>query len=454
MDNTSNHLTHRIQIIGGASSLLYLSLAFGSRSYGDLGLIHLLSVAFICAFLSFWLWYQHYKHNQQISLYALIGFAILFRIIGGFTFPILEDDFYRYLWDGRQTWHLGSPYGVSPATSFDDATLSDQFHYILDSINYPEIATVYGPTCQWLFALSYLIAPGEVWPLQLILGLADIALILVLLKLAKPNSVLLYAWCPLVIKEFVITAHPDVLGALFVICAFYMHQRKNLILVGALIALAAGIKIFALILLPFLLQFNWRGWLSFGLSVLIVSLPFGIVQAWFPEGLRAMGSDWLFNAPMYRLLGEMLSLFQAKLLLLTFLGLVCAAQFWKIVIIPILELNNPSALNEKSPFLHERLRADLLFGALFLCAPAFNAWYLVWLLPFAVIRPSLWAWLLSVTIFLSYASGINLQTSTLEPYAHPAWIIVLEFLPPALVFTLTLPPVLALLSKAMPTPKK
>jgi alpha-1,6-mannosyltransferase len=62
-----------------------------------------------------------------------------------------------------------------------------------------------------------------------------------------------------------------------------------------------------------------------------------------------------------------------------------------------------------------------------LCAPVVNAWYLVWLLPFAVIYPSRWAWVASVSVLLSYAVGLNLAGSSLGAYELPVWIITLEY---------------------------
>ena len=75
-------------------------------------------------------------------------------------------------------------------------------------------------------------------------------------------------------------------------------------------------------------------------------------------------------------------------------------------------------------------RGDILFAGLLIILPAFNPWYMIWLLPFAVIRPSIWAWVASFTLILSYASGINLPanlSADLQDYQHPNWLLILEF---------------------------
>jgi len=417
-----------IAIVAGVlSAIAYGYLASQSQFYGDAKLNHLLWVAGICACFSFTVWFTFERQNQQINVGLLLGFAILFRLIGFTSFPILEDDFYRYLWDARMTIEFGTPYAAAPAEFFGSDSLSERFENILDGINYPYVETVYGPTIQWFFALAYLISPGEVWPLQLFMGIADIVVILVLLQLAKPNSVLLYAWSPLVIKEFVISAHPDVLGVMFVVVALLLHQRKQMTLVGGLMALACGVKVFAILIVPFLFRFSWRTWLTYLLTMALIALPFGLKQAWLPEGLSAMGSSWLFNAPLYfladALLASWLKITTVKVFLLALLTIACGLyllSYWK---------------NAPSPA-HEFLRGDLLYAGLFICAPALNAWYLVWLLPFAVFRPSAWAWAASVFIFLSYASGINLHGSELEPYEHSAWMLAIQFIPLLILFFL------------------
>ena len=56
-----------------------------------------------------------------------------------------------------------------------------------------------------------------------------------------------------------------------------------------------------------------------------------------------------------------------------------------------------------------------------------NPWYLLWLLPFAVVFPSFWAWTASAAILLSYITGLNLPDYTLQPYEQPVWARGLEF---------------------------
>lgn len=407
-------------IAGSLSVIAYLYLALNSQHYGDANLYQMLTTCAVCGLLSAWVWLTHHQHQEQVSLITLIGFAIAFRFIGLFSFPVLEDDIYRYLWDGRQTVETGTPYIHPPSDFFDADNINDRFESILDGINYPNVATVYGPLCQWIFALAYLISPGEIWPLQLIFSLADIAIIFALLKLAKPNAILLYAWSPLLIKEFAFTAHPDVFGAMLMMFSLLAYRKGNAILIGVLMACATGVKVFPILILPFLLGFQWRGWFAFTVTALAISAPFGITQAWYPEGLRVMGGDWYFNSPIYLSVIKLgpTGLAQIiKTILLLLLGIGAGLYLLKI-------LRDYIKQQWPTPTL---FRGDLLFGAFLLCLPALNPWYLVWLLPFAVIKPSVCAWTASLMILMSYASGINLNAENLGAYQHPNWVLCIEF---------------------------
>ncbi len=431
--------THREIVISGMFSVIaYIYLSFNSSAYAELSLIEMWAVCLPCALLSFYVcWHYSKSTHKTFPVFLMLGFAVLFRLIGVTTFPILEDDFYRFLWDGYMMLETGSPYGWIPADFLGDLNINERFEGILGSINHPEVATIYGPVLQVAFALAYIIAPGEIWPLQSIFAIADVGIIALLLRISKkPHYVLLYAWSPLMIKEFAISAHPDVLGAFFLVAAFYFYCITNntiqnkpkhpikiiCLLIPICLALATGVKIFALVLAPLLLRFQWRSWVVYVLCLVLLALPFamndnsnhfinGLLSVWLPDGLQAMASGWLFNAPLYYLAITVIPLNIAKGLLLASFACIAASYFFYVY------------LKRQ----HLPIRIDRLYGVFFLCIPVLNPWYFVWLLPFAVIYPSRWAWTASITLFLAYASGINLVDSTLELYQQPLWVLWIEF---------------------------
>ena len=73
------------------------------------------------------------------------------------------------------------------------------------------------------------------------------------------------------------------------------------------------------------------------------------------------------------------------------------------------------------------VRGDWIYGGVLALWPVVNPWYLLWLLPFAAIRPSAWAWTASVAVLLSYVTGLNLNNMDMHPFGHPSWVLPLEY---------------------------
>ena len=110
--------------------------------------------------------------------------------------PILEDDFHRYILDGCLFWSFGSPYGIIPSSLFTHNTLPAECQAALTWINNPDLPTIYAPMLQYLFAVSYYLAPANVDALQLIVVLFDLALIYLLRNMAPARNILLYRLVP------------------------------------------------------------------------------------------------------------------------------------------------------------------------------------------------------------------------------------------------------------------
>lgn len=399
-------------VAGFLSACTYAYLAYRSQAYGQATLLDLGLCCSITTILGLYAWTHTHETGKHNLVITVLFWAIIFRIIGCFAIPVLEDDYFRYLWDGYQFFTTGSPYTHAPSVFFGNDNLSANFEAILDGINHPNIITIYAPVTQWLFALSYWIAPAQIWPLQLTLCLFDIGLIFILLRLAPIKYVWLYAWNPLAIKEIAFTAHPDIIGVLFLFAALLLY-RKHLFIAAVLLALAVGSKIFAIIIAPLILSLHWRAWMTFLLALILICAPFINDFINMTEGLQSMAGLWLFNAPAYFLLLNIFNPTVLKLLSLTLFITLWCYYAWHYL-----------KQKQSAPLIP---RGDLLFALLLLCIPAMNPWYLIWLLPFAVIYPSYWAWTASIAVLLSYVIGLNLNTDTLEPYEQPLWAITLEY---------------------------
>jgi hypothetical protein len=104
---------------------------------------------------------------------------------GFFGEPLFEDDWARYLWDGRQLIVSGNPYATAPVDHFADDNVPEPFRRLLDEINNPMRQRSTAPVCQFAFALSHLIAPAHLWPLKLLLLAADLLTLALLLGLSR-----------------------------------------------------------------------------------------------------------------------------------------------------------------------------------------------------------------------------------------------------------------------------
>lgn len=350
--------------------------------------------------------------EKLITPMRILFWAACFRLIGLTGDPLWEDDFFRYLWDGYRFYETGSPYGIAPSVFFGSSHIPAQFYSLLAQINYPDVPTIYGPTLQYSFLLGHLLAPAQVWGLQALYALADMAMIMLLLRLASARWVLLYAWSPLVIKELAFTAHPDGLGAMLMLLALYCRQQQQFAVSVTVLALSVGAKVFALLMLPFILwRLSFRYWALFVLVLFALYLPFLLQGASDMAGLLAFARDWQFNSSIYALLRQWLDPQWLKLILGAGFVVIYAGLLWR----------HHKATNWTMP------RGDIVFGVFLLIAPVVNAWYLVWLLPFAVLFPALWSWTFSVTVLLSYSVGINLNSTEVAAFEIPLWILLLEY---------------------------
>ena len=350
--------------------------------------------------------------EKSLTPLKLLYWAACFRLIGIFGDPLWEDDFFRYLWDGYRFYETGSPYGLAPSTFFGDSSIPVKFYGLLAQVNYPDVPTIYGPILQYTFLLAHVLASDQVWVLQVLYSLADMVMILLLLRLSNVRWVLLYAWSPLLIKEIAFTAHPDIVGAVLMMLALYCRQQNKLAAAVSLIALSVGAKIFALLMVPFILwRLAFRYWCLFGMVLLVLYGPFVWKGGSDMAGLLVFAREWHFNSSLYTLLRQWFDPVIVKLLSGTAFIFIFSTLFWQ----------HQKASVWKIP------RGDIVFGLFLLIAPVVNAWYLIWLLPFAVLFPAFWSWTFSVTILLSYAIGINLSSTEVAFFEIPLWIILMEY---------------------------
>ncbi len=121
-----------------------------------------------------------FNAGAMLGFVLFIGLAL--RLVMFFSTPMLEDDYFRYLWDGAVTANGINPYKYSPEQVIQNRDvpvelrrLAGESGDIIHRINHPHIRSIYPPVTQALFALSYIIKPWSLLPWRAILLVFDIA---------------------------------------------------------------------------------------------------------------------------------------------------------------------------------------------------------------------------------------------------------------------------------------
>jgi hypothetical protein len=355
--------------------------------------------------------------DQRGLLLLVIAAGLVARLVLMPSEPMLEDDYQRYLWDGAVVAHGHNPYAIAPATAramgarTPIGKLAADSGVIVPRINHPELRTIYPPVAQAAFALAHVMKPWSIvaWRVLLLAcDLATLTLIIILLRAVgrSPLWAALYWWHPVVIKEFFNSAHMDAMLLPMVLGAVWLVWRNRPVEGSALLALAAGAKLWPAMLLPILLRplLAEKGKLAAALSVFAIVLaaclwPILMGGLGDNSGFVAYAERWKTNS------AHMQALEPAVAWLLAAIGLdgvspALAARGLLAMVLATVVL----ALAWRSWSGCEELlrKCALAVAALVLLAPAQYPWYTAWLAPFLPFLPLQGFLLLSVTVPLYY----------------------------------------------------
>ena len=349
--------------------------------------------------------YESARGRSEAELRVRVWvWAILLRVIGLVGTPIYEDDYFRYLWDGRVFAEFGNPYAKAPLEWFGNSQIEDRFQQILSGINYPQLPTIYGPVAELGFLLSYWVAPAALWPWKLILCCADLGTLWLLSRMGSYRQALIYALCPLVIQEIAFNAHTEGILIFFLVLGLKYARESRWNCVAASLGAAMAVKITGGLLAPLLL---WRKrWPAWGVLVAFGLLPW--VPVWREQAqlLKTVATVWEFNSSIFGLLAGMWNGDVARLVCLILLAgvfLFCLQREASIEM------------------------AVCVVGAWLMLSPVVNSWYVLPLVPLLVLRPNAMGWMAAGVVSLSYATGMNLNQPELGAYDHPGWVRPLEY---------------------------
>jgi len=291
---------------------------------------------------------------------AVVAIAIALRAMLLFAQPALSTDVYRYLWDGRTLASGHNPYASLPTDP---------------RVNHAEIATIYPPYAEILFAAVHQLT---LWRLLLIA--ADLVAVFLLRENALP-----YATFPPLLIEGAWNGHLEPIAAALMLVAL----RYNSAIAAAT---ASGLKLIPLAALPALIiqsQRRLRFVIVFAIVLLAPAIPFLIAGPIMP-GLQAYATRWVFNSPLYDAAFRAIDWLQIP----THLKNGFTA------------IKDPLRLEPISRFVYVHLYSDFLarcvlvvsaialiirfrrdpaasIGSLLICSPAIHPWYWLVLAPFA-----------------------------------------------------------------------
>ena len=382
-----------------ASCILYFYLPPGKMAFPPFLL--LFSAQFLLFGLATWL-----LRTRKLAFKAMLGLGILARLLLWSTEPVLEDDYWRYLWDGRVLANGINPYEHKPM----DAALDQLNTDYRRKIGWKEYGTIYPPLSILVFAANHWIAADSLLSLKFLLILFDLGTgIIVFLWLRTlgidPKWAALYFFNPLVLKEIANSSHLDSIAVFFSVLAGWFLQlelsgtRKTGTLERlrpwAALAFAVASKTYPLIFVPLFLKLHpqrLRGFLFFSLLLFILYFPMLHAGLSAVNGTEAFARHWIFNASLYRaaqmglhwlgswdfpIISTLASFLPEKMLRNEFPAKVACG----FALIAFLAWR--SIRHAKSQFLaNEMLYAA---GATLLLSPVANAWYVLWALPFACI---------------------------------------------------------------------
>lgn len=385
---------------------------------------------------------------RNILLFVIIT-GIVMRLLSVGVPAIIEDDFYRYLWDGAVTAAGENPFRYSPEQLTQNPDLNSTLKVLMaeagetfNRINHPEYSTVYPPVAQGAFALAHYISPYSLDAWRIILLLCELgvaALILgVLHQLGRsPLWLSLYWWNPVVIKEIANSGHMEPVLLLPVLAACYLVLKKKHLWVSVFLAIGAGVKVWpALLTAP-----NWRQVLQkpkILIASIMVFVSIFILFLWpilvaglsKTSGFVAFGSEWNASSAIY-----IISYQLTKALAPQFLTeiipdtLIARGLLGGALLLAILVFCYKKAADNKEVL----KRMFLILAVMYILSPSQTPWYFIWLAPFLCFFPVRGLLIAIATLPLHYVYHYLAARDMAEIYHYqivwfiwlPVWALLL-----------------------------
>ncbi len=367
----------------------------------------------------------------------VLGVGLLARLPFLAADPYLSDDVYRYIWDGRVQVAAEHPYGLAPeAPALDGVERNEpEARRVRQRINHPEIPTVYPPLLELVFFANakvdrWLGSPdcggwGVLLTWRAILLLADLGIAWLLARRLAATGrdarlALLYLWHPLSVVEGMWSAHAEALAVVAVLAMLALLMDRRCTAAGVACACAGWVKLLPFALLPLVARHaGWRGLGAALVAALVCIVPYAAVDPGAAlAGLEVFADRWYYNDATFHWLGWIFEVdIENRLLPETqTLRRALAGAFALVAL--------------AAPWLgRDPERAVLLvLGAFVILTPVLHPWYLLGVLPFAILCRSRGWLVLSITVLFSYFVPIHERESGV--WVELPFLKALELAPP------------------------
>jgi hypothetical protein len=388
-------------------------------------------------------------HTRVRSTAVILFIALVARLVVIFTHtPMLSDDIYRYLFDGRNLAAGINPYLPVPGerTAAETQAWPGERETVV-RINNPPLSTIYLPASQWVFMVGGAIANVFEFDVDavaitfrlLFVCIELVGMLLIATALAQRNRsawlLALYAWHPLPLIEIAGSGHQDIIGIVLLLGALVLFAHRPHATWRWTTALAMSILVKPMglaVAVTMLRRRSLKTWLACAitgvLAGLVIAAPLLLTQnaeplkhlfdtasqfslkwasfgsvyepvLWLTERLHpSINSD---TAPNERV---------ARLVCLGLVGLTVAVVFF-------------SRLNVWDA-------ARVLLLAMLLFSTTAHPWYLLWAFALLPIAPSPTIWIASLTMLGTYMVwGYRADDSGHLVWGAPAWTAVAVYFP-------------------------
>lgn len=359
---------------------------------------------------------------------GIFSAGLLLRLVLMGSTPQLSDDHFRYTWDGHMNTMGIDPYEYTPnqyLLAFPEDTVAST---LLEEnsngmqLNSRRFYSVYPTVYQVIFTVANIWSNptnnGNLWIIRGFLLLFEALTFWILLLLIRSrgmpdNRVALYWMNPLVIVELTGNLHFDGIGLFFMLLSFYYVMQKRVL--PSAIALALGI---ATKLNPLFMacvawrEWQWKKWILWGALAGVASLA---LMAVYLDLHNIHHVKWSYRLYLYAFHFNSSSLNAIRGIGGPKAMEYAMGIFPKLIILLIFALN----LLKKKWGLSERIL--LAYSIYYFLGTTIHPWYVLVLLPFAILSdwkfPIVWTYLIVWTYAFYQAEMVR----------QIGWVVGLEY---------------------------